>query len=438
MKSLMAVMLTGLALSAWAQDLRQQKGADNNKAPLDPKQRFDPKRLSATPITLDRALSLAEQYNPRLAVADAQIEVARAGILTARTRPNPEANYLAGGQSIRQPTAAGGLLQHWGYIQPIELPSVRRNRIDSATFGHEASEHAREEARLLLRGAVKQVFFQTLRRRGEIELAEESLKLVEDLRQRVQVQVDVGEAGRLELTRAESEVSTARTFLRSAQLREAAAIAELRALAGTPLGENLAPTGVLDAPMRLAALDEVRQIALDRHPALARAQAEVRRAESRLATEKSLRKPQPNLIAEYEQMPDLRFFRAGIAIPLPIFNRRQGPIAEATAELAQANSELSALHLELSSAVERAYSGYQIADQQAVSIEGGPLRGAQAAVDGAEAAFRFGERGIIEVLDAQRVLRSIRSDYLSAQYDREAALIELEQLRAIDLGSPTR
>ena len=95
------------------------------------------------------------------------------------------------------------------------------------------------------------------------------------------------------------------------------------------------------------------------------------------------------------------------------------------------------MRLELSSAVERAYSGYQIADQQVASIEGGPLRGAQAAVDGAEAAFRFGERGIIEVLDAQRVLRSIRSDYLSAQYDREAALIELEQLRAIDLGIST-
>jgi cobalt-zinc-cadmium efflux system outer membrane protein len=37
------------------------------------------------------------------------------------------------------------------------------------------------------------------------------------------------------------------------------------------------------------------------------------------------------------------------------------------------------------------------------------------------------------VLDAQRVLRGVRSDYLAAQYDRQAALIELERLQAIDL-----
>ena len=50
----------------------------------------------------------------------------------------------------------------------------------------------------------------------------------------------------------------------------------------------------------------------------------------------------------------------------------------------------------------------------------------------AEAAYRFGERGILDVLDAQRVLRTVRTDYLSAQCDLQAALIEIEQLRAVD------
>ena len=50
----------------------------------------------------------------------------------------------------------------------------------------------------------------------------------------------------------------------------------------------------------------------------------------------------------------------------------------------------------------------------------------------AEAAYRFGERGILDVLDAQRVLRTVRTDYLNAQYDLQAALIEIEQLRAVD------
>ena len=67
------------------------------------------------------------------------------------------------------------------------------------------------------------------------------------------------------------------------------------------------------------------------------------------------------------------------------------------------------------------------------AIEAGTLRQAEAAVQAAEAAFRFGERGIIEVLGAQRVLRGVRQDFLNAQFDRQAALIELERLQAIDL-----
>ena len=46
----------------------------------------------------------------------------------------------------------------------------------------------------------------------------------------------------------------------------------------------------------------------------------------------------------------------------------------------------------------------------------------------AEAAYRFGERGILEVLDAQRVLRAVRQDLLLARYELQSALIELDVL----------
>lgn len=388
-------------------------------------------------LTLDQALSLAEQYNPQLAVSGAQVQAARAGIVTARTRVNPDVNYIGGPQNVRLPTATGGMLQHWGYSQMIELPKIRRTRIEMAQIGQETTEHALEETRLLLRGAVKQAFYQTLRRRGEVGLAQETVRLAQDLRQRVSVQVDVGEAGRLELTRAEAEVAIAQTFLRSAQLREVTALAELRALVSAPLAETISPMGTLDPAVTLPPLEDVRQVMYSRHPSLARAGSEVRHSQARLRTELALRTPQPYWIAEYEQMPDLRFFRTGISVSLPFFNRRQGPVLEATAGITAANASVSALQLDLRASLERAYGGYQVSNQQVESIEAGVLIQAQAALDAAEAAFRFGERGIIEVLDAQRVLRSVRQDYLNAQYDREAALIELERLRAIDLGGNT-
>jgi cobalt-zinc-cadmium efflux system outer membrane protein len=56
------------------------------------------------------------------------------------------------------------------------------------------------------------------------------------------------------------------------------------------------------------------------------------------------------------------------------------------------------------------------------------LKEAEAALRVAEAAYRFGERGILDVLDAQRVLRTVRADLLQARYQQQAARITLEQL----------
>jgi cobalt-zinc-cadmium efflux system outer membrane protein len=48
----------------------------------------------------------------------------------------------------------------------------------------------------------------------------------------------------------------------------------------------------------------------------------------------------------------------------------------------------------------------------------------------AQAAYRFGERGLIDVLDTQRVLRGILADSLQARFDLQAAAAEIDRLRA--------
>ncbi len=386
-------------------------------------------------LSLEQALALAELHNPQLQVAGANTEGAEAAITTARAYPNPEFRTMAGYQYRRQIGAAPGLLQHYSVMQPLDLPSVRQARVRAAQRGRESSDFALAESRLGVRAAVKQAFYQVLRRRGEIDLARQNLQLIEDLRRRIQVQVQVGEAARLELTRADAEVATARTFANSAQLRLLNAIAELRTVVSAPLGPNVEPKGSLEISTQLATLDELKAEMLDRHPALAQARAEIQRAEARLQSEIALKKPQPSVYAEWERQPDLGFYRFGVALPLPLWNKRQGPISEAAAAVKQVKALAELRRLELASALERAYGLYEVAGQQVTAFEQGVLKEAEAALKAAEAAFRYGERGIIEVLDAQRILRSVRQDFLNAQFDLQAALIEVERLRAAGPGS---
>jgi aerobic C4-dicarboxylate transport protein len=62
------------------------------------------------------------------------------------------------------------------------------------------------------------------------------------------------------------------------------------------------------------------------------------------------------------------------------------------------------------------------------ALSQGSVREAEAALRVAQAAYRFGERGILDVLDAQRVLRSVRADLIQARFQLQEARILLEQL----------
>lgn len=393
---------------------------------------------AAERLTLEQALSLAEQNHPQLQWAAAQIEGARAGIVTARAYPNPEAGVIAGQQHARVLGAIPGAAQVYSFSQPLETPRVRQTRIQTAEMGRASSELALSAVRLMVRGAVRQAFYEALRRKAEVGLAGENLRLVEDLRRRIQVQVKVGEAAQLELTRAEAEVAIARTSAQGAQLRLATALATLRASMNAAPEADFEPVGALDAAARLPELSVLRDEVRQNHPVLKVAEAEVRRAEARVKSETALKTPQPTLRSEYEHQPDVATYRVGLSLPVPLWNKREGPIAEAAAGLKSARWAADVRRLEIQAALENAYRRYQVASQQLAVYEEGVLKQAEAALAAAEAAYKFGERGIIEVLDAQRVLRAARLDFLNAQYDRQAALIDLEQLRAVGMSGEKR
>ncbi len=387
-------------------------------------------------LTLEDALQLAQTYNPQLQAASAQAAGAEAGIRTAQAYPNPQFNNLTGYQYVvrnRIGPAAPGLLQHYSFDQPLELPSMRRARISAARNGFSSSGHQLSEVRVAVRASVKLAFFEVLRREAEVELAQENLRNVDELLRRIRVQVEVGEAARLELTRAEAELATARTFVRASQVRLANAIAMLSSLIGTPLGSDVDVVMPPKSTESLPPLESLRAEMLARYPALKRTEAQIRQADSLIQLQIAMRKPQPSVRLEYEHQPDLGFLRMGVTVPLPVWNRREGPIGEAVAARAEAAANAQAVRLQLLAQLDRAFSLYEIAGQQIASLEQGSLREAEAALQAAEAALRYGERGILDVLDAQRVLRSVRADYLNAQYDQRSALIEIEQLRAAEL-----
>ena len=394
---------------------------------------LSPSARSATKLTLDQAIALAEDFHPLIRAGIAQIEAAQAGLTTARAYPNPIASAIAGGQGIRVPGNVSGLSSLYTFTQPLELGPLRPTRLQLAQRNRESNEIRLAGTRIGVRSSVRRAFFLVLRRRAEIDILQESLRLVEQLRNRIQVRVDVGEAGRLELIRAESEVITARSAANSAQLQYIFALAQFRTTVGSTLEPDIEIEGKLDETVALPPLETIRQQALAQHPIMAFVRAEIKRLEANVSYEVAQRRPQPQVIGEIERPPDSPSYRFGVSIPINVWNRREGPIAEAAAQVRVAAAVARSRELEFISALDAAYARYNLANQQLNAFQEGLLLEADEAVRAAEAAYRLGERGILEVLDSQRVLRTVRLDFLNTQYDRQSALVDLDELRAVDL-----
>jgi cobalt-zinc-cadmium efflux system outer membrane protein len=391
--------------------------------------------MQGTPLVLSLTdvVRMAEENSPRLREALAASQRVTAAARTARAYTNPSLEVFEGHQSARPIATPGvpGLLQHYAAYQTIEISTERHARQRAADRAVISSHFGQSAIMLSVTADAKRAFYNALRRREEISHAQENLQLVQDLRRRVTVEVNVGEKGRLELTRAQAELARAEFTLRSARLEYANAIALLRLTIAAPASANLDPRGTLESSIVLPPLKQLREEVLRTHPALAQSKADVQRARDSLDRERSLRIPQPTAFVEFENQPDLRFWRAGVTVSIPLWDQRRGQIGEAKATISQSAAMLDQRRLELISALERAYEQYQLADEQTTSLEAGSMRAAESAVDAAKAAYRFGERGIVEVLDAQRVLQSVRGDLVDAQFARQSALVDLEELGAV-------
>jgi cobalt-zinc-cadmium efflux system outer membrane protein len=388
--------------------------------------------VSPTPLTFPQALALAQQNSPLLKEASSAIDGASAGVQTAKAYTNPNLEFLAGHQSARPIFTPGvpGTLLHFAGEQTIEIPSERRNRIRASELGYAGTRYHMEVVRLALAAEVKRAFYDVVRRKDQLRQANDNLALVEDLRRRVRLEVDVGEKGKLELTRAEAELARAEAAVRSADIQVANARAILKAVIGSTSNELFDATGTLNGSVPLPPLDELRQQILTSYPAFSEADSTTERSRTVVNQERAKRIPRPNLYGEYEIQPDIIYYRFGVSIDLPLWNHNKGPIAEARAGVQRSEASARKLRLEIVSDLERAYDQYQISNEQVEGLQSGSLREAEAAVEAARSAYRFGERGILEVLDAQRVLQGVRSDLLDALFARQSALIDLEELGA--------
>ena len=371
--------------------------------------------------------------SPALRSATNAVDAARAAVDTARTIPNPQIEVMNGTRKPRPgytDTHANANLKSISLTQDLDMPWHRFPRVDGALAGLSAAQANEQSFRADMRAQLRLRYYDLVRRTAENRVAREDVKLMEGIHKRIELQVETGEKAKFELVKANAELLNAQKMQESATLRVRQSRGALRALVGVTLPEAFEVQEQTHTFAPPAPLNEVREAVLKTNPELQRTRAERQQLDRKLSEEKSLRFPKFALRADQDQDPEWRSKRVGVAMNLPLWDWRGGPVGEAAAKLSQTDNQLAYQEFSLLQSLEAAYQQYDIANAQVVALEGGIVRHAANALRIAELAYKAGEKSFLDVMDAQRVYRAARNELITAQFELASAWAEIERLRA--------
>lgn len=388
---------------------------------------------STQALKIDELQQLGLQANGLVRAARSQIDIAEADVVSASAFPNPNVAFLIGPQSNRLPSSVTGPsnLQHEVLVsQPIENPFLRSARIGSAEALVGAREADLDQVRADLAAQLRVRAYELILRQEEADMETSIYDLMTEIQRRIKVSVDVGETARFELIRAETEVLGAENRMEAARLNAERARVALRQLTAGALPSGFKIDASLNDPVEFPALKALHEEVVRTNPDIQRLEAEQNSADLRISQEKASVLPRVNILFENYQDEQFSSNTAGINLEIPLFYRRRGQIDNAIFDSARIRDTLEYRRFEISQQLESAWQAFQIARRRVEMFEGGIVTEAELALSVAQTAYRLGERGFIEVLDTQRVLRGVLADLLQARFELQSAAAEIDRLRA--------
>ncbi|MBM3792406.1 MAG: TolC family protein, partial [Acidobacteria bacterium] len=178
---------------------------------------------------------------------------------------------------------------------------------------------------------------------------------------------------------------------------------------------------------------------LEKNPELQAAAAAIDARRAQLEMERAESRPDWTVSAGYRhlRLEGASTWTAGISIPLPFSDRRQGAIAEVRSLLARSQSEKAVLERRLRAALQQARHDHGLAAATADTLYRLALPAAREAAAALEEGYRLGKFDYLQVLDAARTYAEYQSQYIESVAAGMKAALEIERLASCtQAGAP--
>jgi outer membrane protein, heavy metal efflux system len=424
--ALLGIGLMGAHLPCAAQNPQTMPGMQHEQGAMAPVQPAYPRmgraqeHPSSPALMLDEAQRLAAASNPTLRQAEAEIRAAKARQQQSALYPNPGIGYT--GDEIRGGSINGG---KQGFF--VEQTIVTGGKLSKArdVFAKESNlaETEAEEQKLRVETAVRTAYMRVLAAQELLDARRDLANVEQQLAETQRQLLNAGQADETEVLTAELQAQRLRLAVRMQEnsLRE-----EWRALAAT-LGRPDLPLATVagDLEHNWPELNEeqITERIATQSPAAHIADTSAARAEAAIISARRASIPDLQLRGGLEynnewlaNAPHAVGWEgiAEVSAQLPIFNRNQGNVAAAVADLERAKLEKERIALTLRERAATVVDQYASAKLMAVEYREEILPRARKAYT---LMFEKNQQMLASrprVLDSQRQLYELQAEYIVA------------------------
>ncbi len=386
-------------------------------------------------LRLSDALGAALLGNPDLAAQSFEVRTGEAQILQAGQRPNPtlstQVEDIVGTGSFSRAGESETTIQ---LGQLIELGGKRAARMRVASAAHQLTGWDYETLRIDVFSRTADAFIEVLAAQERLALADEALVVARRVLDVAQRRVDAGLASPAEAIRAGVAVDSAGVEREHADHGlETARTALAAQWGGATAHFDRALGDLADLPAP-PTLEELQRRAAE-SPDLARWASELERHEAAIAEARSGRIPDVTIHAgpRYLAGPEDVTLVVGASIPIPLWNRNQGAIAEARARRAKAAHEQRAAQVRTATEVSKALTALHASIEEAALLRTRVLPGIDRAVAVLQRGYEAGRNSQLEMLEILSARLAAREQHLRALVEAHHSVQRLERLTGAPL-----
>lgn len=407
------------AASASPEQLEPQHKAPNDVASA------SPPGASAIRLSWPDIVGLVDQ-DPRLAAGRFRVDAARGAAIDTAAFPSPTVEATIGEGSAR---VGDQSRTEWGLSLSLPLTWIaeRESKLAAAEAEVEAAVAEREALRRDVELELRALFWNLAYDQTKVSALEALERQTAELVRAARLRVRTGEARPVEAPRAEVELEKVASELDAARTSLASRRAQLALWLGSVEEKTVVADADLSALPTAVDVETALSRARAQHPALTAARARVSSLSAALDTQKTARLPSVSLTGFADDELDRTAYGGGITVTLPVLNWNAGGIAAAAARLAAAQKELDAVRRQIESAVIDAQAACHASVQIATRLSENAVPRSEAVALIMEKAYRLGDAGLLEVIDARRTLLDARRSHLNALVQSQ---IDCSRLRA--------